>query len=164
MRSGIYRRGLWYADGPNLPKDKWSDQGWDQVAAFLRARDDEPVVLSYSAESGFPNSEIAGWEPPIDPDWRPDWAVDSGLDEWLAMDDASRADYAREAAMDGWYDLPAAERWEQSMAGLRRERPWARLSPDTLTEVYFHLPVTVYDLLATDRDERVRAAANLVDA
>ncbi|MEU7170230.1 hypothetical protein ABZ949_01910 [Micromonospora tulbaghiae] len=125
LTAGLYRKGLWYSDTPDGPRDKWSDQGWQQVTDLLRARDDEPVVLSYSVCDGFPNPEIAG----------------------------------QAAESDGWYELPAAEQWETAMAGLRRERPWARLAPDTLGEVMFGLPVTVYDLFAPDRDERIRAAA-----
>lgn len=37
--SGIFRR----------------DQGWESVAAFLRQRDDLPVVMSYSVTDGFPD-------------------------------------------------------------------------------------------------------------
>lgn len=163
LDAGIFRRGFWFPSAPSGPKDKWSDQGWDQVLELLRARDDEPVVLSYSVENSFPNAEIADWEPTIDPDWRPDWADDEGLAEWRAMSEEDRGHQAREAAMDDWYDLPDAEKWDRAMVGLRCERPWARLAPDTLGEMYFHLPVTVYDLLAPDRDERVRAAANLAE-
>lgn len=164
LKTGIYRRGLWYADGPDGPRDKWSDQGWGGVTALLRARDDEPVVLSYSVTDSFPNREIADWEPqPMPEDWRPDWASDEGLDDWRRMDDSERAHHWRDFAADGWYDVPDAEKWDMAMAGLRRDRPWARLAPDTLAEVYFHIPVTVYDVLAPDHDERVRAAAGLVE-
>ena len=59
---------------------------------------------------------------------------------------------------DSWYDLPDQVRWDTAMAALRRDRPWARLSPGTLQTVTFGPGVTVYDLFASDRDERVRAA------
>ncbi|MFD6565481.1 hypothetical protein [Micromonospora profundi] len=130
LTAGLYRKGLWYSNTPDGPKDQWSDQGWGQVLDLLRSRDDEPVVMSYSVCDGFPNPEIAG----------------------------------RESESGQWYDLPGGEQWQTAMDGLRRERPWARLAPDTLGEVMFGLPVTVYDLFAPDRDERVRAAAQLVDA
>ncbi|MFG2046043.1 hypothetical protein ACGFIW_01265 [Micromonospora sp. NPDC048935] len=130
LTAGLYRRGLWYSNTPDGPKDQWSDQGWGQVTGLLRSRDDEPVVLSYSVCDQFPNPEIAG----------------------------------HELSPDQWYDLPRAEQWQTAMDGLRRDRPWARLAPDTLAEVTFGLPVTVYDLFAPDRDDRVRAAAHLVDA
>lgn len=44
------------------------------------------------------------------------------------------------------------------MEALRVNRSWARLAPHTLTEVTFAEPITVYDLFAPDRDDRVRAA------
>jgi hypothetical protein len=39
------------------------DQGWEGVAAFLRASDREPVVTSYSVADGFPNPRVVGREP-----------------------------------------------------------------------------------------------------
>jgi hypothetical protein len=128
LRTGLYRRGLWYADQPEGPKDRWSDQGWEDVLTLLRSRDDEPVVLSYSVTDRFPNQEVAGWTAP------------DGEDP------------------DAWYEVAAEEQWRLGMAGLRERRAWARLAPDTLTEVTFGEPVTVYDLFAPDRDDRVRAA------
>lgn len=165
LRTGIYRRGLWYTDGPDAPRDKWSDQGWGNVAELLRSHDDEPVVLSYSVCDQFPNREVAGWEPVIDPAWIPDWATNAdGRAEWDALDEEAQHSYRREHALDVWYELPAEERWLLAMEGLREDRPWARLAPDTLAEVTFSYPVTVYDLFAPDRDERVRAACGLVAA
>lgn len=161
LTSGMYRRGLWYSDDPNGPKDKWSVQGWEDVQAHLRARDDEPVVLSYSAADSFPNQTVADWQPVVDPQWMPDWADGDGFNEWSEMGADEQDEARRQHARDQWYELPDERRWELAMAGLRRSRAWARLGPGTLTEVTFHLPVTVYDLFAPDRDERVRAAARL---
>lgn len=163
LRAGMFRRGFWYSNEPDGPKDQWSDQGWEQVQELLRARDDEPVVMSYSVGDSFPNRDIAGWEPTIDPNWLPDWADGDGFNEWSEMTATEQDDCRRGCAEDQWYELPAAERWEMAMAGLRQRRPWARLAPDTLSEVAFGIPVTVYDLLAPDRDERVRAAADLAE-
>jgi hypothetical protein len=39
-----------------------ADMGWESLITFLRARNDEPVVTSYSVCQQFPNFEIAGWE------------------------------------------------------------------------------------------------------
>lgn len=165
LKAGIYRRGFWYAGEVNGPKDRWSDQGWDEVTAFLRARDNEPVVLSYSVGDSFPNPKVTDWAPDIAPDWRPDWAVEGdGRAEWDGYGEDERVSWRSDHAFEAWAALPDAEQWELAMPGLRQKRPWARLSPETLADVYFHLPVTVYDLLAPDRDDRVRAAANLVDA
>lgn len=173
LAAGIFRRGLWYVnrvtDVPveECPDRRWLTQGWENVTAFLRSRDDEPVVLSYSVTEGFPNAGVAGWEPPPMPaGWAPDWAdTDAGRAEWETdhPDDESRREYYREAAADLWYELDAGERWRQAMDGLRENRPWAQLSPDMLGKLTFHWPVTVYDLLAPDRDERVRAAVASVE-
>lgn len=54
--------------------------------------------------------------------------------------------------------LSEAERWQRGTQGLRTQEPWLRIGPDTLRAVTFGPAVTVYDLLAPDRDERVRAA------
>lgn len=64
-----------------------------------------------------------------------------------------------EGDQDSWYALPDAERWRLAMEGLRASQPWARLAPDMLAGVGFGKPVSVYDLFAPDRDERVRRAA-----
>lgn len=45
---GIFRHALRYRDGESR------DMGWHQVAAFLRSRDDEPVVTSHSTGDDFP--------------------------------------------------------------------------------------------------------------
>lgn len=133
LKTGIYRRTLRYTSLGDVPRE--ASQGWEGVQELLRARDDEPVVLSYSVTESFPNEEIAGFERPRDEHGEP--------------------------INHAWYELPAEERWDRAMTGLRQSQPWARLAPDTLAEVYFHLPVTVYDLFAPDRDARVRAAAEL---
>lgn len=127
LRAGLYRRGLWYSDQPDGPRDKWSDQGWGDVLTLLREHDGGPVVLSYSVTDSFPDRESAGWD----------------------------------ATDDLWYELPDDEQWDRAMVGLREQKPWARIAPDTLTEVTFSYPVTVYDLFAADRDERIRAASQV---
>jgi len=169
LKTGILRDGMWYVDGPSevLPKDhparQWSDMGWSEVTAFLRERDDEPVVLSYSVADDFPNWAVAGWTPaPMPEGWAPDWAdSDEGRTEWERdyPTDAERADYYRGNAGSQWYDLPDAQRWEMAMAGLKANSPWLRLGPDTLDYWTFGPGVTVFDLYAADRDVRVRRAA-----
>jgi len=75
-------------------------QGWEAIVAFLRARNDEPVVTSYSVTDPFPNPAAAGyrsdkdgddwWEMPTDEQWSRGMnglrAVGQGLemrpDEW----------------------------------------------------------------------------------
>lgn len=168
LRTGIFRWGMWYVDRvcDGLPEDqpdrKWAKQGWEGVLEFLRARDDEPVVLSYSVDDDFPNPGIAGWEPPPMPaGWMPDWADDEqGRAEWEQSypSEDDQLEYYRECAGDRWYDLPEGQRWQMAWDGLKRTRPWARISPDTLAEVTFGPSLSLYDLFAPDRNERVQAA------
>lgn len=150
LAAGIYRRGIWYSDRPDGPKDQWSSQGWEEVATHLRSRDDEPCVMSYSVGSGFPNSGVTDWSDAVWPDGvEHRWEVYDTLtsEQKQAIDDRG----------DAWYELPADEQWTRAMDGLRERRPWAQLTPDNLAETTFRPGVTVYDLLAADRDERVRA-------
>jgi len=55
------------------------------------------------------------------------------------------------------------ERWQVSFAALQSS-PWLQMSPESLGEQYFGRPVTVYDVLAGDRDKRVLAAVDQVKA
>lgn len=160
LRTGILREGILCADAPDGPRERWHDLGWRALIGFLRERDDEPVVTSYSVTDSFPNRYISDWTPPELPaDWAPEWATDRrGADEWAGYDPAKRDELRTEAADELWYGLPPDEQWAGAMRGLRVQRPWARLAPDTLREVFFGPAVTVYDLWAHDRDERIRAA------
>lgn len=81
------------------------DQGWEEVQEFLRQRDNEPVVLSYSVCDGFPNYELIR-----------DWHLD-GAPEDEDID-------AEEISSDKWYENTTEdERWEQGMAALRKREP-----------------------------------------
>ncbi len=111
LDAGVYRRTL-----------REYDQGWTDVVAMLRRRDDEPVVLHDSSGNWFPAAEFAG--------------VDA----------------------NEWENLRDAQRWDAALTVLRAERPWARLAPDTLSTVRFLHGLTIYDLFAPDRDERVHRA------
>lgn len=162
LEAGLYRRGIWYEPAPGAER-KWSSQGWESVTELLRSRDDGPVVLSYSVCDQFPNSHIAGWKPPFDEAWKPDWAEGGGLAEWEAMSAEEKGEHQRDSRHDEWYDLSGEQQWAMAMDGLRRERPWAQLGPDTLRDITFHLPVTIFDLFAPDRDERVRRAAEVAE-
>lgn len=161
LASGIYRRGLWYADLPDTPRDKYSTMGWEEVQVHLRSRDDEPVVMSYSVCDQFPSRAAAGWEPPPMPDgWTPRWVDDDdGRAEWERdyPTPEQKAEQYAESAGDTWYDLPSDEQWSLAMAALRTDRPWLQLTPESLGGTTFGPGVTVYDLLGPDREERVRA-------
>jgi hypothetical protein len=164
---GIFRRGFWFAPRPcdsdpaAQPDRQWSDQGWDGVIAHLRSRSDEPVVCSYSICDPFPNrdaAEAGGWRPtPLPDGWVPDWAVTDGRNEWDAMPPDHQADYRDEAFSEQWGSMTDAEQWRTAMDGLRT-KPWLQITPGSLGRQLFGPPVTVYDLLAPDRDERVLAA------
>lgn len=140
LQTGLYRRGM----GWEGPAQYHTGPG---VVPLLRARDDEPVVMSYSVCDQFPNSAVGDWMPPWPEGVPQDWK------ELTEEQEEERSQREEE-----WYELPSERQWEIAMAGLRTDRPWARLAADTLRAVTFHLPVTVYDLIGSDRDDRLRSA------
>lgn len=127
----VFRKGLWYESGG---EKKWADQGWEGVITLLRARDDEPVVMSYSVCDSFPNQSIGGWMDEV-----PD-----GVDE----DDHS----------DAWYDLPPDERWDRSMLALRASARGLEITPDDWQTFRFTHELSALDLFAADWQERLDAA------
>jgi hypothetical protein len=60
---GIFRTGLWNSGRGGTPY--WSDQGWGEVIPFLRERDDDPVVVSYSV-TGESLGELARGDMPFE--------------------------------------------------------------------------------------------------
>jgi hypothetical protein len=140
LSSGLYRTGLgWesrYAD---------HDEG-DGVLPLLCARNDEPVVLSYSVTESFPD-ELVG-------DWMPPWP-DGVERDWNALTEAQQEE--REARREQFTELPYDEQWGISMRGLRETRSWAQLSADRLRTQFFHLPLTVHDVMRPDRAEHLRS-------
>lgn len=158
LTQGCYRWAMSYSPYPG-GKQKRVEQGWGDVLALLRSSDSGPVVLSYSVTDFFPNHNIAAWSPPTMPeDWRPAFFEKA---EWEALSGQLRQEYRDEHLDELFWELPAAQRWETAMAGLREQRPWARLGPDTLASTYFGAPVTIDDLFAPDRDERIARAAHV---
>jgi hypothetical protein len=76
LAAGLYRRGM----GWERP---FSEDDGPGVVPLLRARDDEPVVLSRSYGDPFPRPEIAGWTQPAQ---REEWHRLSGEEKWrIAM-------------------------------------------------------------------------------
>lgn len=129
--------------------------GWDKIAAMLRESDTEPVVTSHSSGDGFPSAYLAGMYPPM-----PDGI---GPNDWEAYDrlPAEVRDAREEAiaaADEQWDELDGQEQFSRALTGLRTRRPWCVLTPDTLASVTIGAAITVYDLLAPDRDQRVAAA------
>jgi hypothetical protein len=164
----VYRGGTWYvdrvSDGPAIGQTdrKWSDQGWGDVMALLRSRDDGPVVMSYSVCDQFPNRDAAQWEPPPMPEgWVPDWATgDEGRAEWERdyPEPWQRQDRYRDDSYELWYDLPGEERWRLAMEGLRASDGGLEISPDEFGRYYFTSGLTLPDLLAPDYEERLDRA------
>lgn len=144
LRTGLYRHKLAY-QGLGLV-----EQGWGQVLDLLRAADDGPVAMSYSVCDSFPN-------PWVDPD-QPE-LVD--VERW--EDRTEDEQNLITAYSDEWYERAQdGSRFGPCVDWLRTNRPWAEISPTTLSGVMFSTPVTIYDLFAADRDERVRRAAGIV--
>lgn len=107
--------------------------GWEPVIRFLLDRDDEPVVVSHSVTDGFPDRAVAGW----------------GLSE---------------EAAESWYALPGERQWELAMAGLRASHEGTmRLDPAHWRGFLFAHELSVMDLLAPDRDERLDKALGVSD-
>lgn len=151
---GVLRRAI-RGDGPD-----WRAMGWPAVAALLRARDDEPVVMVDSGEGDFPDPRFCMLQwPEVGDDWLPRWVDDEyGRAEWDQLSSQERAGYRNEEAERRWWELPDRVRWEQSMGGLRAARPWAQLQPATFgTQWFGRVPVCAWQLALEDREERVTA-------
>jgi len=111
--------------------------GWDSVTALLRARDDEPVVTSYSVCDRFPHSDASTWTPPTgDDEDDPQW--------------------------DAWYDLAEDEQWRHGMEYLRTGTGHLELKPDDFTTIYpFGIGLSWLNLEAHDAEDRVKAALGI---
>lgn len=155
-RHGPFRRDL-KRDNHDEP----DSMGWDGVLEFLRSDDKEPVVTHHSTGESFPDPHFSTWEKGEMPeDWAPrHWGKDDAAKrEWAEKSQEMKLEYWGEQESDRWYDLPDEERWAGSMEWIRTRQPWCELSPQKLGSVFFGYSITIYDLLAPDRDERVRAA------
>lgn len=113
----------------------------DGVLALLRARDDEPAVLSYSVDDSFPSPEAAGW---LD---TPPTAV---------VDDREKLLDWRETRWEEFGELTDQQQWELAFTGLRERKPWAQLSEATLRTQHFSWPVTAYDLMRPDHADHLQ--------
>lgn len=145
LDSGVYRRRLQYPAAPDYDRSEptWVPQGWEDVIALLRERDDEPVVTSYSVTDSFPTSSVGDWMPP--------WP--EGREEhWDALTEEQQQ--ARSDRSDAWYDLDAAEQWRISMDGLRSSGG-LEMKPDDWETFRFTHQLTVLDLFAPDWEERL---------
>ena len=120
LRSGLYRDGA----------------GWDNIAALLGQRDDEPVVMSYSVTSGFPGPRAADWQPTLGDDGEP----------------VRRDDWTEE-----FYELDDAEQWGRGVAWLRRQPGSLELTPHRFGSYRFGHGLTVLDLTVADWEMRLAA-------
>jgi len=148
LEAGVFRRNTGHTE----------DETWESVARFLRERDDEPVVMSYSVCDGFPNRQTAGWEPPEGADLTPDWAKEAP-DEWAECD--HKDDYYASAKSDLWYDLGHDERWRAAMDGLRAKPGGLQLSPDGWDDFHFGHGLSALDLIASDYADRLDRALDI---
>jgi len=156
LDAGLLRRTLRPSGSFGEPKAKQA-QGWEGVTKLLRSRDDEAVVTFYSVTGGFPDRDIATWDQPVMPDgWqRPGW-TDA---EWQQLDEDERAEYFEETAVgDAWAALSDAERWAAGMAGLREDPGRLELRPEDWAGYWFGNGVTVFDLNASDWEQRLDEA------
>lgn len=135
------------------------DIGWGGVADLLRASDDGAVVCSYSVEGGFPSPKAAGFKPPMPDGWRPDgWSER----EWAGID--YQNEYWDEHVWELWGEFGKAEQWQRALDGLKA-RPAANLQIQPGGgRFHFGPNLTVFDLLADDRDTRIEAAFADYDA
>lgn len=136
LDAGTFREGIWVQPFHGGGERKWMDMGWSGVIALLRSRDDEPVVMSYSVCSEFPNAVIAGVAPDVEEDPEEEYAV------------------AREA----FEGLPFVDQWSAAMARLRSGYNGLELKPDNWEEFRFMHCLSMQDLAANDWEERVREA------
>jgi hypothetical protein len=144
----VFRRGFWFEDGPGAPR-RWSDQGWESVMSLLRSRDDEPVVTSYSVTESFPHYSIGDWMPPWPEGVPLDW------DELSEDDKQTRSD-----RQEQWDELDAAEQWRISMVGLRDDPGGLEIKPQNWDAFQFRHGLSVLDLFAADRNERLDAVTD----
>lgn len=146
LDAGLYRR--------KHPASPAFGQGWEEVMALLRTRDDEPVVMSYSVCDQFPNPTVADWCPEIPDDWRPE-CVSAG--DWAEYTEGEREGDREDAPNELWYALPDDEKWRLAMDGLRAT--WGLdLKPDNWSTFAFGRGLTALDFLAPDYADRLNAA------
>lgn len=121
------------------------DQGWVEVAALLRERADEPVIVTSSADgTEFPNPYLGGWFP-----------GELGNDYTKLTEEQIEPWETRQLEWDESEDEPM--KWAIALPALRASRNGLEMRPDSWRELYFGKRITVFDLLASDRDARLEA-------
>lgn len=110
--------------------------GWDAVIALLRARDDEPVVLSYSGSEGWPDMECTTWTPP-----------NTGR-EWETEEDEDRA---ADEDLAAWEAIGEVEQWRTGMEWLRASPRLLRFDPNHWGSYRFGNCLTAFDFAPKTR-------------
>lgn len=90
--------------------DPFGHDGWQAVIEFLRSRDDEPVVTSFSVTDSFPNQDHA-----------PDGFLDEDPD----------------TAWEQWDEVSDTQKWEWGMAAIRAV-PSLQINAEMLSGRYGH--------------------------
>lgn len=109
-----------------------AQQGWEEVAALLRAPEPGPVVMSYSVCESFPGPHCADWEMP------------------LVMVEDDDGKLVEEPDHDAWYNLPEDERWTLSLSALRAGKMGRHLelTPETWDGYTFRSGLSAFDIRA----------------
>ena len=120
-----------------------ADMGWEELIEELCDNPDEPMVTSYSVTESWMEAGVVGylgaWPEGVEKRW------DSLTPE---------QQQARETRQDEWHELPADRQWEIGMQYLAT-KPWLQLTPESLGGQWFSKPLTVFDVLADNREERI---------
>jgi hypothetical protein len=141
--AGIMTQGI--IDGLLRP-----NAGWDDVIRLLdeAATGTEPVVTSYSVCEGFPNSEVANWEPPVCKRCNGNGQAqgDDEADGYLACSacGGERLNY------DLWYSLRDDLQWSKAVEGIRTRTHTREIAPETLAFPFMY-GETLFDLVETNR-------------
>jgi hypothetical protein len=104
-----------------------ADQGWEDVATFMRANDTDPVAMSYSVTDSFLSGE---WVP----------------DEYKTYDENGYYD------MDRWEDVPDDQKWHLGEAWLRSDHADNELKPENWSGLYFGHMLSYFDLMRSDNE------------
>lgn len=102
------------------------DMGWEELATFLKSRNDEPVVCSYSVSESFPNYELL----PESHRLKKREARGDDIDEIL----------------DAWYDMRWSTQWKLCMGELRKRTGRLELKPDDWRTFHFGDGITAAKL------------------
>lgn len=93
-------------------------------------------------------------------DLTPSWAAEDP-DLWDSISESAKGEYYDETISELWGALPAAEKWQRAMTGLRAAPGYRRLDPLDWASYRFGHGLTMLDLTATDWQDRIERAFTL---